>query len=149
MSPLDVTQAVLVVDPKRDHDQADQRLALFDEVTGEPYPFSGEPWKTVTDDQMQNSWHSFVWQGYTYPTQYRKRPNGHVELRGLIGVGTTGVAFTLPEGYRHTYPGSLNFLVATNDAYGTLAVMPNGDILVMNTRDAHWFSLASVMFSVT
>jgi hypothetical protein len=151
MSPLDVTQAVLVRAPERDTNQASQRLALFDEVTGTPYPFAGGAWITLTNADMVNGWHTFVWQDVPYPPQYRKLPNGTTELRGLIAAGNPGAMFTLPEDYLHTYPGSLNFLVPTDTGFGHVAVMPDGEVQTVGSslEGAVWFGLTPIRYSIT
>ena len=91
-----------------------------------------EAWKTVGNDGgltvFGNNWTAY---SPTYAPQYRKRPDGVVELRGLLKSGNTGQsAFVLPVGYR---PGStaeqyypvVNF---NNTAYidGVVYITPSG-----------------------
>jgi hypothetical protein len=80
--------------------------------------------------------------GYTIDSSYI------VHLRGFIKSGTisntaTGTVFTLPAGYRPLY--ELVFPVASNDAFGEVIVVDNGDVRV-NLGNAAWVSLATVSF---
>src|SRR3954462_10216872 len=135
---LDVKQAILEVNAVRDTDQATERLALFDGVTGAPYPFSGEAWRDIIDEEMENDWHHLV---DNPPPQFRKRPNGHVELRGVVAGGSLGVIFTMPETYRHNYIGALHFPVCGQWGFGRFCIMPDGDVCAI-TKDnqSEWFS---------
>ena len=76
-----------------------RRIATCDDVTGDIERF-GESWNNLT---LQNSWANY---GGTWATaQYRKMPDGRVEVKGFIryGVITTGtIIATLPTGYRPT-----------------------------------------------
>lgn len=148
MSTPDVQQAVLVQFPTQDVNQISQRLALFDEVTGQAYPFVGEPWIAIQPAKMLNGWKQA--QGAPVP-QYRKRPNGQVEMRGRIQPGTVGKFFTLPEGYGHQYGAGIYFPAATNvGTQATVEVKGNGDISVtyLPSPAPPWIALSSVTFSV-
>jgi hypothetical protein len=79
-------------------------------ATGPQGPVGGnatvpiEDWKTVGADggltTFVNNWVSY---GGAHPLQYRKRPDGSVEVRGLAKGGTGGASaagvFTFPAGY--------------------------------------------------
>ena len=73
-----------------------------------------EAWKTPA---FENSWGSH---SASYPVQYRKRPDGIVELRGLLKSGTINArAFVLPVGYQPAPPGAaLYFDAASEDGVG-------------------------------
>lgn len=148
MSPLDVTQAILEVFPRRDDNQGYQRLALFDGLTGEPYPFTGETWIDIPDEMMQNGWHHL--DGNPQP-QYRKRPNAHVELRGVVAGGDLGTVFNLPERYRHKYSAGIHFPVVGQTGLAHFYVHPNGDVVAANffQGSGDWFGLASIIYSAT
>ena len=142
----DVRQAMLIVHPVFDDSQVAEQLALFDGESGQPYPFSGEEWRDIPDSDMQNGWRHL---DNAPQPQYRKRPNGHVELRGVVSGGEVGVIFNLPEGYRHNYPGHIHFPVAGQNGIASFSVAPNGDVVAVNTFSAagDWFGLASIIFS--
>lgn len=86
-------------------------------------------WHTVGaagEPAFQNSWVNYdatVWN----PAQFRRYPNGIVQVRGLIKDGTIGnTAFTLPAGY--TPPMQLLFPIVANNAFGRLDIYPNGAV---------------------
>lgn len=125
-----------------------QRLALFDEVTGAAYPFRGGEWITISSSEMLNGWKQA--QGAP-PPQYRRRPNGQVEVRGRIQSGVVGKFFTLPEDYGHKYGGSIYFPAATNvGTQATVEVKTNGDIIVsyLPSPAPPWIALSSINYSV-
>ena len=154
-----VTQAVLVRGAALDPDQVSERLALFDETTGQPYPFVGEPWIDIPNSAMSNGWKNV--QGAPSP-QYRKRPNGQVELRGRVASGVKGTIFKLPEGYRPTFGSGLYFMAASDRGTpATVMVKTNGDVsveflpVVVQQQPAPpppppvpWFSLAAITYSI-
>jgi hypothetical protein len=146
----DIKQAVLVRGATLDLGQASERLALFDEVTGQPYPFVGEPWIYVADTAMSNGWKKV--QGAPSP-QYRRRPNGQIELRGRVSKGVKGKIFTLPEGYRPTFGSGFYFPAASDQGVpATFMVKTNGDVnaefLPVITPAPLWFSFAAFTFSI-
>jgi len=142
----DVRQAMLIVHPEFDDSQVAEQLALFDGASGQPYPFSGEAWRDIPDSDMQNGWTHL--DGNPQP-QFRKRPNGHVELRGVVSGGEIGVIFNLPEGYRHNYGAGIHFPVVGQRGVAHVYVHPNGDVVMANTFQGagDWFGLASIIFS--
>jgi hypothetical protein len=142
----DVRQAILVVNPQYDNSQITEQLALFDGISGEPYPFAGETWIDIADSDMQTGWTHL--DGSPQP-QYRKRPNGQVELRGAVAGGELGTIFTLPEDYRHNYDYELGFPSVGLMGGAYVCIYPNGNV---EMRAAYggvgaWYSLASIIFS--
>lgn len=85
---------------------------------------ANESWTTVSS--FSNSWLNYG-SGYA-PVSYRKGADGRVYLRGLVKSGTIGLAaFTLPSGYRPTYPQS--FVVETNGAAGFVFIATDGTVV--------------------
>lgn len=96
-----------------------------------------EPWHTVGavgEPAFQNSWVNYG--GGYQQVAFRKDPTGRVAIRGLATGGTagaavpgSGVAFTLPVGYR-----PINRVTAAGSLGGTpaqrLDVMPTGEVLM-------------------
>jgi hypothetical protein len=91
-----------------------------------------EAWKTVGSDGgltiFGNNWSPY---SASYPPQYRKRPDGVVELRGLLKSGNTGQsAFVLPVGYRPGSTAEQYYPVVNynNTAYidGVVYITPSG-----------------------
>lgn len=80
---------------------------------------SGEP-------AFANAWVNFG--GTEQPARFWKDPMGIVHVQGLIKTGTIATkAFTLPAGYR---PGAdLMFGTVSNNAFGRITVLANGDVI--------------------
>lgn len=148
-----------VIRPRRSRPDGtqDARLELFN-WDGEPFEPGGdapevEDWIVIADSDMQHGWTHL---SGTSPPQYRKRPDGTVEMRGYLdpGVNPNNVTiFNLPVGYRHStdelffsVPGSFgsicSFIVAAN---GDVRVESSGHSAI-NTMG--FVSIAGVRFSV-
>ena len=82
--------------------------------------------------------------GSNEPARYWKDYTGIVHLGGIVKSGTIGTTiFTLPSGYRPQY--AMIYAVASNNAYGTLTVNPDGTV-VASTGSATYFSLSGITF---
>lgn len=95
-----------------------------------------------------NSWVAFDSAGGTEVPSYWIDPFGHVHLDGVgkngtINTGPTGSMFTLPAGFRPR--AIMNFPVASNNAYGTCIVNPNGTVIAA-TGSNTYFSLSGITF---
>ena len=91
-----------------------------------------------TAPSLQNSWVDFGSGEQT--TRYRKDSNGTVHVQGVIKNGTTTsntLLFTLGVGYRPA--GNLQIACASNNAYGQLKVLTNGQVL-FRVGSATWFA---------
>lgn len=75
---------------------------------------------------FQNGWVNFgaPWQGL----RFWKDPMGLVHIEGLVKSGTVGAVpvFTLPAGFRPA--ANLGFATLSNGAFGSIAVLPNGEV---------------------
>ena len=82
--------------------------------------------------------------GSNEPARYWKDFTGIVHLGGVVKLGTIGTTiFTLPAGYRPQY--AMIYAVASNNAYGTLTVNPDGTV-VASTGSNVYFSLSGITF---
>jgi len=106
----------------------------LDEVSG------GVAWINVS---FTNSWVNF---GSTNQhVQYRK-VGDMVQIRGMGKTGTVNMAaFTLPTGYRP--PADVSFAVASNDVFGALTILANGQVLPAIGSNVYF--CFSCSFSVT
>jgi hypothetical protein len=103
-----------------------------------PNTFSG--WTNLT---LNAPW---TWYGSIFSTpQYTKSADGIVTLKGLIGGGADGsVIATLPSGYR---PKERLILAAVQNAVaGRIDILPNGQVVSVNTEGNTWASLDSINF---
>lgn len=87
--------------------------------------------------------------GYTN-VQYSKSFDGVVYIRGSARGGKIDretVITTLPIGFR---PTQVLYLSAINNSYSmvTLAIFPNGDIVVKNDVDSNWLNFDNVSFKI-
>jgi hypothetical protein len=72
-----------------------------------------------------------------------------VHLRGLVKDGTTTngtTIFTLPVGYRPLKV--LIFIIVTNNTLASIAVNPNGTVVVNSAVSSTWLSLDGISFRV-
>ena len=95
-----------------------------------------------------NGWAHFDSAGGTELVSYWIDPFGHVHLDGVaksgtINTGPTGSIFTLPAGWRPR--AIMNFPVASNNAYGTCIVNPNGTVIAATGSNVY-FSLSGITF---
>lgn len=113
-----------------------------------------EAWRTVGaagEPTFGNNWEGYP----AYPPQFRKRPDGTVELRGLLKTGNTGQnAFTLPTAYKPMPSVSgLHFAVTqyNGSAYviGDVFVEGGGGIrpLLAQTVETGFVALDGIRFS--
>lgn len=104
------------------------------------YPNTFNGWTNLS---LVNGW---AWYGSIFSTpQYTKSADGIVTLKGLIGGGADGsVIATLPSGYR---PKERLILAAVQNAVaGRIDILPNGQIVSVNTEGNTWASLDSITF---
>ena len=104
----------------------------------------GTPWQNLP---LQNGWQHHP--GYTN-VQYSKSFDGVVYIRGSARGGKIAretVITTLPIGFR---PTQVLYLSAINNSYSmvTLAIFPNGDIVVKNDVDSNWLNFDNVSFKI-
>lgn len=111
-----------------------------------------EAWHNLIDADMDPS---FGWTTIgSIPPQYRKRPDGTVEMRGIVVPGNQGTIFTLPVGYRHNAAGNLYFPVGGQaNNYAIFKITPAGALAVESPNTAglqvaNWWGLAPIQFSV-
>jgi hypothetical protein len=114
------------------------------------YTRGGTPpvtWVNVTS--LKNGWHLYTDNGtFWQAPRYCKKPDGTVELQGIIAAGSVNTMFTLPAGYRPNlwliFPAS----VGTNiDAYGRVDVAPNGDVVYKAPSNCGWVSVSGIRFT--
>lgn len=88
-------------------------------------------WVEITVPMMGNGWGQL---DPSNPPQYRKRPDGVVEFRGMFDPGVDGsTIFTLPAPYRHDAGGPQFFPCAAGDGYQVnMVVNPNGTVTANN-----------------
>lgn len=107
----------------------------------------GEGWLDILNSDLENGWTNLE---HNPLAQYRKRQNGHVEMRGVVAGGEAGTVFTFPEDYWHTYKGSLHFPVAGSRGTNHVYVGPDGELVsLLSVVEVGWFSLAPIQFSIT
>lgn len=84
-------------------------------------------WTLIADASMTFGWVNF--NTATNPqVQYRKTPDGMVELFGVIKSGTVGLsAFTLPTGYRPSL--LINPSCTSNAAFGVVTIKADGTVV--------------------
>lgn len=104
-------------------------------------PSSVSGWANLS---LVNGW---TWYGGVFSTpQYVKTSDGLVQLKGLIGGGSStygSVIATLPPGFR---PKARILSVVPDTAnYGRLDILPNGQILYMGTSNT-WYALDGMVF---
>ena len=102
------------------------------------------PWRDLS---LKNGWQHHP--GYTN-VQYSKSFDGVVYIRGTARGGRIAretVITTLPIGFR---PIQVLYLSAINNSYSmtTLAIYPNGDIVVKNDVDSNWLNFDNVSFKI-
>lgn len=102
------------------------------------------PWRDLS---LKNGWQHHP--GYTN-VQYSKSFDGVVYIRGSARGGKIAretVITTLPIGFR---PTQVLYLSAINNSYSmvTLAIFPNGDIVVKNDVDSNWLNFDNVSFKI-
>ena len=102
------------------------------------------PWRDLS---LKNGWQHHP--GYTN-VQYSKSFDGVVYIRGTARGGRIAretVITTLPIGFR---PTQVLYLSAINNSYSmaTLAIYPNGDIVVKNDVDSNWLNFDNVSFKI-
>lgn len=102
------------------------------------------PWRDLS---LKNGWQHHL--GYTN-VQYSKSFDGVVYIRGTARGGRIAretVITTLPIGFR---PTQVLYLSAINNSYSmaTLAILPNGDIVVKNDVDSNWLNFDNVSFKI-
>lgn len=102
------------------------------------------PWRDLS---LKNGWQHHP--GYTN-VQYSKSFDGIVYIRGSARGGRIAretVITTLPIGFR---PTQVLYLSAINNSYSmvTLAIFPNGDIVVKNDVDSNWLNFDNVSFKI-
>jgi hypothetical protein len=108
-----------------------------------------EPWHTVGDPgepAMENGWLNY---GAPYgPVQFRKMPDGTVELRGLMSGSAINAAlpsFHLPPGYCPPAGKQSLFAVQSNQAIGRVNVDNSGAVSV-EVGSPSWVSVNEVRF---
>jgi len=99
---------------------------------------SGESWQNVSF----NSGFSHYGSGYKN-CQYKKFPDGRVQLQGLCSTSSTGILATLPAGYRPT--GTAIFICRSSSGYIRVDVQADGDIRVADSPGG-WVSLEAILF---
>lgn len=134
-------------------------LALYN-PDGSPFALpiipEAEPvgdWVEITIGMMGNGWGQL---DPSNPPQFRKRPDGIVEFRGMFDPGTDGSPiFTLPAPYRHDAGGAQMFACAAADGKQiNMVVAPNGVVTAYNAGDATsvnsltWVNPAGIRYSV-
>lgn len=106
--------------------------------------FSATPWQNLP---LQNGWqHHSKYKN----VQYSKSFDDIVYLRGIAKGGNIAretVITTLPIGFR---PTQVLYLSAINNNYSmaTLAIFPNGDIVVKNDVDSNWLNFDNISFKI-
>lgn len=118
-----------------------------------PGPPPLDEWTELTDPQLGNGW--LVLDGDNYPPRYRKRPEGMVEMQGMLNPGADAAdIFTLPLEYRPTQ--KLYFLCPAHDShYFVMTVGTDGKVQSAGAgpgisspfADVVWVSLANISYS--
>lgn len=86
---------------------------------------------------FQNAWVNHGQAGYAV-AQFRKFPDGRVQIKGMVKDGTVGAAaFTLPAGYRP--PGSLEFGQSSAGSFGRLLIQNDGQVIPNTGSNASFF----------
>jgi hypothetical protein len=107
----------------------------------------------IGEPAFTNSWAAHA--SADHKPRFRKRPDGTVEMRGLLISGNSDQsAFTLPAGYRPVSPGGLQMVAMAADV-GTgaahpvrLDVNPDGTVVPgIAGSSLIWLSLAAIEFS--
>jgi hypothetical protein len=112
-------------------------------LSGIKYASAGNTleWNTITS--FMNGWGNY---GGAFPTaQWALRPDGLVQLRGLIvGGGMGTIAFRLPAGVRPNQRLLLPSL--SGDVLGRLDILYTGDV-IPTIGSTSWFSIDNIMFN--
>lgn len=117
---------------------------LVDRISDDIYPEEWHEIGATNQPGFENGWLNY--NSSTHPTAAFYKHNDRVYLKGLIKSGTLpGVAFTLPTGYRPSYPNS--FAAASNGAFGYFFVDSNGEVNIQVGSNT-WFSLAGASFRI-
>lgn len=110
-----------------------------------------EAWHVVGaagEPAFQNSWVNYG-SGYG-DAAFRKRPDGVVELAGMVKSGTAnGVIFTLPAGYRPVRPGFTGDMFipgAASDTFSQIRVRADGSVFPFGGTQSSWVTLHHVRF---
>lgn len=119
-------------------------------ITGESALFL-EATVTVPSDWTAVAVFANSWVNYDTSTnpgaQYRKTPDGMVELFGAVKSGTVpATAFTLPAGCRPALP--INFSCVSNGAFGLVVVETDGDV-VPSVGNNTYFDFGLFRFSAS
>jgi len=78
------------------------------------------------------------------PIQYRKIGN-IVNIQGLTGQASVAAVFNLPEGFRP--PTDVVIAAYTQGGVGRFDIQKDGDVYIVTTPTAGWFSLACTFFT--